>query len=91
MPARRDAAGPDDAFSASRRDFLKWSALVGGATALGGGGLLLSRYPTGGAPAGVSGAGAAAAPRPASSAPRTPPSACTARSSPMSRTAASSR
>ena len=45
----------------SRRSFLKWSALVGGATALGGGGLLVSRYPTGGAPAGVSGAGAAAA------------------------------
>ena len=61
MPARRDAGGTDGAFSASRRDFLKWSALVGGATALGGGGLLLSRYPTGGAPAGVSTAGAAAA------------------------------
>jgi anaerobic selenocysteine-containing dehydrogenase len=44
----------------SRRSFLKWSALVGGASALGGGGLLLSRYPTGGAPAGVSGAAAAA-------------------------------
>ena len=41
--------------------FLKWSALVGGATALGGGGLLLSRYPAGGVPAGVSSAGAAAA------------------------------
>ncbi len=45
----------------SRRNFLKWSALVGGASALGGGGLLLSRYPNGGASAGVSGAGAAAA------------------------------
>ena len=63
MPARRDAAGTDDAFSASRREFLKWSALVGGATALGGGGLLLSRYPAGGAPAGGAGAAAAAGSR----------------------------
>ena len=90
MPARRDAGGPDDAFSASRRDFLKWSALVGGATALGGGGLLLSRYPTGGGPAGVSTAGAAAAATRVFRTANTP-SACTARSSPTSRTAVSSR
>ncbi|MXZ72026.1 MAG: molybdopterin-dependent oxidoreductase, partial [Acidobacteria bacterium] len=45
----------------SRRSFLKWSALVAGATALGGGGLLLSRYPGGGAPVGGGLAGAAGA------------------------------
>ncbi len=38
MPLKPDAA------DASRRSFLKWSALLGGATALGGGGLLLSQY-----------------------------------------------
>ena len=61
MPPKRDIADPPDAFDASRRSFLKWTALLGGATALGGGGLLLSRYPLGGAPAGVATAGAAAA------------------------------
>ena len=45
MASKRDIVDPDGEFTTSRREFLKWSALVGGATALGGGGLLLSRYP----------------------------------------------
>ena len=47
MPSDRDVGDPEAAAaaSASRRGFLKWSALLGGATALGGGGLLLSRDP----------------------------------------------
>ena len=57
MPPPRDVVAPDAALAASRRGFLKWSALLGGATALGGGGLLLSRYPAGEPP----GSGAAAA------------------------------
>ena len=63
MPSKRDVGDPPDAFDASRRSFLKWTALLGGATALGGGGLLLSRYPSGGAPAGIATAGVAAAGR----------------------------
>ena len=59
MPPKRDVADSPAAFDASRRSFLKWTALLGGATALGGGGLLLSRYPLGGAPAGVATAAAA--------------------------------
>ncbi|MEE2638231.1 MAG: molybdopterin-dependent oxidoreductase [Acidobacteriota bacterium] len=42
MSPRMDAVDPED-YDASRRAFLKWSALFGGAAALGGGGLLLSR------------------------------------------------
>ncbi len=53
MPLKPDVTDPADA---SRRSFLKWSALLGGATALGGGGLLLSQYR-----AGESGGGVAAA------------------------------
>ncbi len=44
MPTKRDLTDPGDAGEPSRRSFLKWSALLGGATALGGGGLLLPRY-----------------------------------------------
>ena len=40
MPPRRNIPVPIDDLT-SRRNFLKWSALLGGATALGGGGLLL--------------------------------------------------
>jgi len=43
MPPRSDIAVTDENFAPSRRNFLKWSALLGGATALGGG-LLLPRY-----------------------------------------------
>ncbi|MEE2636993.1 MAG: molybdopterin-dependent oxidoreductase [Acidobacteriota bacterium] len=45
MSPKTDAIDPDD-YDASRRAFLKWSALFGGAAALGGGGLLLSRDPS---------------------------------------------
>ena len=50
MPRARDVVDPDAALAASRRGFLKWSALLGGATALGGGGLLLTRDPAGETP-----------------------------------------
>ena len=40
MPPRREIPVPIDDLT-SRRNFLNWSALLGGATALGGGGLLL--------------------------------------------------
>ena len=43
MSPRSDVAGSDASLTPSRRNFLKWSALLGGATALGGG-LLLPRY-----------------------------------------------
>ena len=52
MPRSRDVVEGDAAHASSRRGFLKWSALLGGATALGGGGLLLSRDPSGGTPDG---------------------------------------
>ena len=52
MPPDRDVGDPEAAAaaSASRRGFLKWSALLGGTAALGGGGLLLSRDPAGSGP-----------------------------------------
>jgi len=44
MSLLKDSAEWQDPLDPSRRSFLKWSALLGGASALGGGGLLLSQF-----------------------------------------------
>ena len=44
MSLPKDSAEWQDPLDPSRRSFLKWSALLGGASALGGGGLLLSQF-----------------------------------------------
>ncbi len=59
MPRARDDIDPDAALATSRRGFLKWSALLGGTAALGGGGLLLTRDPAGSSSAGSLGAAGA--------------------------------
>ena len=60
MPETRDVVDSDAQVGASRRSFLKWSALLGGTAALGGGGLLLQRDLAGGSSSAAS-AGAAGA------------------------------
>ena len=64
MRPDRDVDAPEaaTAASASRRGFLKWSALLGGTAALGGGGLLLSRDPAPSGPGAESAGSPGAAP-----------------------------